>query len=507
VTAGSLCRPRAALLTGLALVLLVSAVGQLGSQGAPPVGLTVLSRDGRRTLAVSSVADQEFVALDEVAALFHLSVREESGAMTVSYKGRTIVLTTDQTIASVAGRMISLPARPVRSGGRLLVPVEFISRAVASIYDARVDLRRAARLVVVGDLRVPRVSITVDSLPTGTRLVIDLTPPTAPTLSQEGDHLTLRFDADALDVVLPPVQPQGFLHGLRRIDAVAIGIDLGPRYGSYRSSTENLDARTHLTLDLLPAPSEITATPPPAPAPPLALDLPAFGQSTSTLRTVTIDAGHGGPDTGATGSTGLREKQLTLAVARRLKTLLENRLGLRVLMTRDEDRAVSFDNRTALSNNNKADLFLSLHANTSLKPAASGASVLISAFPDEAEVRRTLTPVTVPVFGGGLRDIEIVAWNQAQIRFVERSDLLANMIVESFRGRVPLDTRPLARAPLRVLASANMPAVLVELGYLSNREQETQLATDDFQTTIVQALVDALVRFRDARSAGDSGDR
>ena len=139
---------------------------RLAGQGAAP-SLTLLTREGRRSLALSVLNDQEFVALDELAAAFQLAVREESGAVSVSYKGRTIVLTPDQTIASVAGRMISLPARPVRSGGRLLVPVDFVSRAVAPIYDARIEVRRASHLVIVGDLRVPRVVVAIESLPVG----------------------------------------------------------------------------------------------------------------------------------------------------------------------------------------------------------------------------------------------------------------------------------------------------------------------------------------------------
>ena len=280
-------------LAATALALVVWLGGQLGSQTAQ--SLTVVSRDGRRSLAVSTLNDQEFAGLDEIAATFQLTVREEAGAITVSYKGRTIVLSVEQTIASVAGRMISLPARPVRAGGRLLVPVDFIGRAVAGIYDQRIDVRRTARLVIVGDLRVPRVNLTTESLPNGTRLTIDTAPATTSTLSQEGDHLTLRFDADALDVTMPSVQPQAFLQGLRRVDAVTLAVDLGPRYGSYRSSTETLDTRTRLTLELLPAPapadtaaSPTTAPVTPPPTPPV--DLPAFGRPPSAIRTVSSTA-------------------------------------------------------------------------------------------------------------------------------------------------------------------------------------------------------------------------
>ena len=143
-------------LSVVGLALLVSLAVRLGGQGT--ASLSLLTRDARRTIPLSIVSDQEFVALDELASVFQLAIREESGAVTVSYKGRTIILTPDQTIASVAGRMISLPARPTRAGGRLLVPVDFINRAIAPIHDSRIELRRASRLLIVGDLRVPRVA-------------------------------------------------------------------------------------------------------------------------------------------------------------------------------------------------------------------------------------------------------------------------------------------------------------------------------------------------------------
>jgi N-acetylmuramoyl-L-alanine amidase len=498
---------------GLAASVLMLA-SRLAGQGAAP-GLTLLTRDGPRPLAISVVSDQEFVALDELAAAFQLAVREEPGAVSVSYKGKTIVLTPDQTIASVAGRMISLPTRPVRSGGRLLVPIDFLSRAVGPIYDARIEVRRASHLVVVGDLRVPRVAIAIESLPVGMRLTIDASPQATSTLTRDGDQLLIKFDADALDTTLPAPAPQPFLQGLRRVDAVTLAVDLGPRAVIYRSSNQVIDTTARLSIELLPPATETAATPAPvpaAPAPPAppvlpAADPPAFGQPTSAIRTVTIDPGHGGADEGARGVQGLLEKNLTLIVARRVKGLLEARLGLRVLLTRDDDRHVAFDDRAAVANNNKADLFISLHANASLKPGATGASILTAAFPDEARTRQELVPERVPVFGGGSRDIELVLWNQAQIRYIDQSAVFMRTLQERFQGRVPLDVRPTGRAPLRVLASTNMPAVLVDLGYLSNPEQERQLANGEFQGTVAQAILDAVVLFRDYLAHGAGAER
>ena len=95
----------------IAVVLVTKSIGQ--TQGPTP--LTLLSKDGRRVLPVNIVNDQEFVALDDLAGVFQLAIREESlGALTVAYKGKTIVLTPDQALASVAGRLVSLPAAPTR---------------------------------------------------------------------------------------------------------------------------------------------------------------------------------------------------------------------------------------------------------------------------------------------------------------------------------------------------------------------------------------------------------
>jgi hypothetical protein len=181
--------------------LIVAIVATLSSQPAPAPQLTLLSREGRRQLAIAMVNDQEFVALDDLASTFQLTVHQESfGAITVSYKGRTIILTPEQSLASVAGRMISLPAPPSRlQNQRWLVPVEFISRALAPVYDVPLDFRKGSRLLVIGDVRVPRVTVRYDSLGASSRLTIDITPRANANVSQEAETLTIRIDADAVD--------------------------------------------------------------------------------------------------------------------------------------------------------------------------------------------------------------------------------------------------------------------------------------------------------------------
>jgi N-acetylmuramoyl-L-alanine amidase len=485
---------------------LIARGAALLSQAAPAPALSLLSKDGRRALPIALVADQEFVALDDLAAAFQLTVREESGAVTVSYKGKTIVLTPDQALASIAGRLVSLPAAPSRNGRRWLVPVEFISRALSLIYDARLDLRKPSRLLVIGDLRVPRISARYDSFGTSGRLTIDATPRATATVTQDAEHLTLKFDADALDVANPPLASPGspgLILGLRVVDATTLAVDLGPRFAGFRSTSQPVDTIMRLVIDLVVAPTDAPAAAPAAPAAPPPPDLPSsFGQAVSAFRTIAIDPGHGGDDEGVRSAEGLKEKDLTLAIARRVKGVIEARLGLHVLLTRDDDRSVPVDERASVANNNKADLFVSLHANGSLRKATSGALIYVAAFDQDAARASAGGGERVPTFGGGSREIELVPWNLAQTRHLDQSSAFAELLQQALHDHVPLSARPIERAPLRVLESANMPAVLVELGYLTNADQAKMLGSDAFQNVVAQAVFDAIVKFRDTLPAG-----
>ncbi|MDR1989446.1 MAG: N-acetylmuramoyl-L-alanine amidase, partial [Acidobacteriaceae bacterium] len=184
-------------------------------------------------------------------------------------------------------------------------------------------------------------------------------------------------------------------------------------------------------------------------------------------------------------------------VARRVRSVIETRLGLRVIMTRDDDRLVSISDRAALANNNKADLLISLHANAAFRPSVSGATIYVASFDEATTPARPSATDRLPAIGGGIRDLELVPWNLAQQRFVNQSDTFANLLADAFKDRVPLSARSVDHAPLRVLKSANMPAVLVELGYLTNEDQEKQLANNEFQGVVAQAIVDTIARIRD----------
>jgi N-acetylmuramoyl-L-alanine amidase len=445
-------------------------------------------------------------ALDDLVPLFDLVVREDAlaGGLTVTTKGQTIVLSQGQGLASVSGRLISLPAAPVRESQRWYVPVDFLSRALGPASGTAIEVRKPSRLVLVGGIRVPRIAGSLDALGAMTRLTLDVAPATPHAITQEGSRLTIRFEADALDATLPSAPPGDLVSAVRPGDGPAtVAVDLGPRFGSHKASDQPGDRGSgRIVIDVLANTTTATppAPPPAAPAdPPPLLDLPPAGG----LRTIVIDAGHGGDEEGAKGPDGTLEKAVTLSVARRLKAALESRLGVRVILTRDGDQTVGLDERAALANNNKADLFVSLHANASVRASAAGAEVFylsLEEYGDQAQRVARGESEALPVFGGGTRDIEVILWEMAQARYIEQSANLAKLVEATLRERVPMSPRAIQQAPFRVLVGANMPAVLVEMGFITNPDQEKQLVSEPFQASLVQALVDSVIRYRDANA-------
>jgi N-acetylmuramoyl-L-alanine amidase len=472
---------------------------------AQPASISVVSREGRKPLPVTTINNQDYVAVDDINTAFGTTSREDrlAGGLTITARGRSIVLTENQNVVSVAGRLTPLPAPPVRRDARWFVPADFLPRALGTALELRLDLRRSARLLIVGDLRVPRVVARVDAGTSNVAVTFEITPQTETRVTAQQGRLVVQFDADALDLSVPLIPSQTFLTGIAPGDtATTVALTLGPRYASHRVTTTQADAGSgRVTIDLLPATTETTAPAPaaPSPAPDTRLVIPTQGPATG-LRTVVIDPGHGGDELGTQGANGTVEKEITLSVSRRLRTLIESRLGLKVFLTREDDRTLTLDERSAFANNHRADVFLSIHANSAVRPSLKGAEVFyltVERADEEARKKADANATTLPALGGGTRAIDLILWETAQARYLEQSATLAGFVEQALRPRVEMSPRAIQQAPFRVLVGANMPAALVEIGYLSNPEQETQLASAGYQDQVAQALLDALIKFRE----------
>ena len=221
-----------------ALVAALTAGGALASraqpavqvQGAPPY--TLLSREGRRPLVARRVNGQDMFTLDELASIFDLSVREDAmaGGLTISAGRQTIVLSGGQTLASVGGRLISLPSPAVRDGRTWLVPVEFVSRAVGPAVRRP---RRAPQDVPSRHRRRPaacRASALRLDAEGGdrARLTFEVDPATGHRVSGQAGRLVVAFDADAIDPRLGTVPAGPLVAAVRAADEPAVDRG-GPR--------------------------------------------------------------------------------------------------------------------------------------------------------------------------------------------------------------------------------------------------------------------------------------
>ena len=222
---------------------------------------------------------------------------------------------------------------------------------------------------------------------------------------------------------------------------------------------------------------------------------------TEGLRTVVIDPGHGGSETGAVGPTGLTEKEIVLDIARRLKKLIEQRLGLQVFLTREGDIDVPLENRTERANNLRADVFLSIHANAYRGSGVRGAETFFlsdKATDDEARQLAALEndALDLQSAADGDSDLQLLLWDMAQTLHLRESSALAEMIQNEMNDLAGTADRGIKQAPFRVLRGAMMPAVLVEVGFLSNPDDEELLAAPGYRQQIASALFDSLNRYR-----------
>jgi N-acetylmuramoyl-L-alanine amidase len=221
------------------------------------------------------------------------------------------------------------------------------------------------------------------------------------------------------------------------------------------------------------------------------------------IRTIVIDPGHGGKETGAIGPSGAQEKDLTLELARELKGRLEQKLPVRVVLTRDGDVEVAHDTRTAIANQNQANLFISLHLNSSLGAGAHGAETYFLST-EASDARAALAAAAENLGTNGpsaqddtaAQDLQLILWDLAQTHHLVESQRLANMIQGELNETLQLKDRGVKQAPFRVLMGATMPAVLVEVGFLSNPDEEKKLQDPAYRFELVDALTRAVGRFK-----------
>ncbi len=222
------------------------------------------------------------------------------------------------------------------------------------------------------------------------------------------------------------------------------------------------------------------------------------------LGRVVIDPGHGGHDVGTSGPSGLFEKDVVLDVATRLGALLEERLGSEVVYTRDDDTFIPLEERTRIANEHKADLFLSIHANSSPYRTAAGVETYYLNF----TTSKTAMDLAARENASSQRSIFDLKDVLQKIAMKDKIDesrefaehIQASLYAISSKSNAAAKDRGVKKAPFVVLIGAAMPSVLAEIGFLTNSADEALLRKPEQRQKIAEALYKGVASYADTLS-------
>jgi len=227
-------------------------------------------------------------------------------------------------------------------------------------------------------------------------------------------------------------------------------------------------------------------------------------RKTWTIDTIVLDAGHGGKDPGAIGINKLQEKTVTLDIAKHLTKLLEKNLNIHVINTRDEDIFIPLWKRTEVANQSNGDLFISIHANsTSKSPSINGFETFLLRVGKTSEAievaKRENSVIEMEEKTHKYQDItdaKLILATMSQNSNMKASEDLASLIQENLDQRLTTNNRGVKQAGFHVLVGASMPNVLIEVGFLSNKNEATKLGKSSYRREIARAIFEAILDFK-----------
>jgi N-acetylmuramoyl-L-alanine amidase len=382
--------------------------------------------------------------------------------------------------------IFDLSQAPAPGPQGLLVPLDLLRRIYTQLMGFELRWLGEQRVLQVSrqPLREIPVTFNVVSLQGVTTLAFEF--PTVPRyrIERSPSRVEIELIGDRLDVRSPRSFPADEYIRDVRLSSQSIIIDLAPRT---RVQDYALESPFRLVFDVLPDQGQALAR----------TDAVKPRRRGRRVETIIIDPGHGGSDTGAVGPQGTEEKRIALLIGRVLAQQLEQQLAVRSILTRNDDSELPLDSRAAIANENKGDLFISIHLNSSPDPSPHGAETyFLSLDPtDERAAEAARLENQAGADDDPLYDLQLILWDLAQTSYMSSSQRFAGFVQAELNSTLGLRDRGVKQAPFRVLIGAAMPAVLVELGFLNNPEEESRLLSPEYRANLVASLVRAVSRY------------
>jgi N-acetylmuramoyl-L-alanine amidase len=497
------CKFHSAVISTFCLVLLLTC-GNLFAQNQV---LTVFEDSRKQQILLEMIEGVPFVSIQELETPLGFQIAPVVGNQNISLTSgqHTVILSANRALVSVDQKLVSLNKPVYLVQGVWYVPLDFIPKVLRNVSEKKFLWLENSRSLMLGNVQANQVTLKYGSEEKYSRLVFQSVNPIPFTVQAEGNNLVLIPQTQDFSVGF---QSTTFEDGVvqnvitetrenRKVFRIATGI----QYGSYR--TFELKDPPRFVIDFYrkgsttEAPEETVPVPSQSQtAPPTLLPSPI-----SNKKVIVIDPGHGGTETGAKGQNGTLEKDVTMSISRKLKGIIEGN-GMRAILTRDGDQVVTLDDRTSKANNNKADLFISIHANATIRGKARGAETYFLSTQATDDEARNIAAVennaiglnqTAPVID---EDLKLILWDMAQTEYLTESSKLAEIIQQELNTALGVSNRGIKQAPFRVLTGAMMPAILVEVGFINNPDEEKMMVDGEYQTKIASAIFRSIQSFQ-----------
>jgi N-acetylmuramoyl-L-alanine amidase len=453
---------------------------------AAPAGLPTVSHEGRDYVELSRAAE---------ALKTKLEATPESAQAVLRPNGHLVTVTRNWARIVVDGTSVALDA-PVRvRDGVWLVPENFMGLVLPRVQLVAAASPPTTASPVARGAATP-APVTLEELrfrsyPSFTRVVLETSGPlTARIETGAGKEARIRLVGLAADARSEQIG-DGFIEQARLERAGAdalLRVVFEGIGGEIKTST--LADPPRLVLDFL--------------RPVEAVPLPDRRDAVTPLRVLVLDAGHGGHDSGAVGPGGLQEKDLVLDVTRRVARLVEDKLNVRVLLSRDGDYFVPLRDRTSFANKERADLFVSIHANAHREVASAGVETyFLSSEATDSGARQVAALENsvvqlekTPARGSRFDAVKAILWDLAQSEFQLESSRLAEVVQDSMTQSLRIPNRGVKQAGFYVLGGAAMPAVLIEIGFVTNPKEEKRLKESKYRDEIARAIYAGLAEYK-----------
>ncbi|HXJ81541.1 MAG TPA: N-acetylmuramoyl-L-alanine amidase [Candidatus Methylomirabilis sp.] len=435
-----------------------------------------------------------YVSAPRLAALLNgsWSVKDPRGTLMVGKRAAQFVRNQRRII--VAGEPLTLDTAARSGASGWLIPEDFLTKGLPRLAPgvtaatAPVEVRMPAESPAKAEVALE--DLRYRSYPSFTRIVLEAKGTFAWVVVPGREEIRVRLPRLTIDRVRSEEVADGLVKDIRlepESDTGVLHVMLESKAGEVK--TTSLQDPFRMVLDIYrPKESDgiqqgATAMPP--------------------LRLIVLDAGHGGHDPGATGPSGVMEKDVVLDVTRRAARLVEAGLGVKVALTRSTDVFIPLRERTSFASRQRADLFVSIHANAHPQADSEGVEVFfLSSEASDSQARHTaaLENEAIQLESPASRQkselLKSILWDLAQSEFQQESSVMAETVLDSMTRSLNLVPRGVKQAGFYVLGGAPMPAILIEIGFLTNRKEERKLATPEYREAVARAIYAGLAEYK-----------